>query len=154
MTLQCVPAFTLHHVERPHPVDEVLADLGRYVDTNEHFEFYWLPHTDRASTIENNRTDEAPDRDDEKALARLDILYPNYFFGTLVGVGRLRPSLVPRSGPTVAGGAGSTELVDRSDRILIATGWSGSRKEYCVPRPRPRAPCRASTTSSTGWGCA
>lgn len=137
VTLQCVPAFTLHHVESPHPVDEVLADLDRYVDTNEHFEFYWLPHTDRCATIENNRTDEPPRVKSAYKRWRAEVLYPNYFFGALVAAGRLRPSLVPRLNEVVAGGASSTELVDRSDRILIATRLVRfAEMEYCVPRAR------------------
>ncbi len=137
VTLQCVPAFTLHHVERPHPVDEVLADLDHYVDTNEHFEFYWLPHTDRCATIENNRTDERPQVKSAYKRWRAEILYPNYFFGALVAAGRLRPSLVPRLNQVVASGAGSTELVDRSDHVLIATRLVRfAEMEYCVPRAR------------------
>ena len=137
VTLQCVPAFALRHVERPHPVDEVLADLDRYVDTNEHFELYWLPHTDRCVTIENNRTDEPPRVKSAYKRWRAEILYPNYFFGALVAAGRLRPSLVPRLNRVVASGAGSTELVERSDRVLIATRLVRfAEMEYCVPRAR------------------
>jgi L-gulonolactone oxidase len=137
VTLQCVPAFTLHHVERSHAVDDVLADLDRYVDTNEHFEFYWLPHTDRCSTIENNRTDEAPRVKSAYKRWRAEILYPNYFFGAAVAAGRLRPSLVPRLNQLVASGAGSTELVERSHRVLIATRLVRfAEMEYGVPRAR------------------
>ena len=45
VTLQCVPAFRLHAIEEPVPVDEVLADLDELVSANDHFEFYWVPHT-------------------------------------------------------------------------------------------------------------
>jgi len=139
VTLQCVPAFTLHHVEAPHPFDEVLADLDRYVESNEHFEFYWLPHTDQCATIENNRTDEPPKLKSAYKRWRAEVLYPNYFFGAVVAAGRLRPSMVPRLNQVVASGAGTTELVERSDRILVATRLVRfAEMEYCVPRARAR----------------
>ena len=47
VTLQCVPAFVLHAVERPEPLGEVLDALDERVAAADHFEFYWFPHTDR-----------------------------------------------------------------------------------------------------------
>ena len=59
VTLQVVPAFALQVVEEPMRVDAVLADLDAHVDGNDHFEFFWVPHTGWALTKTNNRTDEA-----------------------------------------------------------------------------------------------
>ena len=39
-------------------VDAVLADLDDHVDGNDHFEFFWVPHTGWALTKRNNRTTE------------------------------------------------------------------------------------------------
>ena len=58
VTLQVVPAFNLRVVEEPLRVDDVLADLDAHVDGNDHFEFFWVPHTGWALTKANNRTDE------------------------------------------------------------------------------------------------
>src|SRR5262249_43483277 len=62
--LGVVSAVPLHRVPACHPsavsepmrVDEVLADLDAHVDGNEHFEFFWVPHTGWALTKRNNRT--------------------------------------------------------------------------------------------------
>ena len=46
-TLQCVPAFGLQAEERPRPLADAARRLRRGVDADDHFEFYWFPHTDR-----------------------------------------------------------------------------------------------------------
>jgi FAD-linked oxidoreductase len=139
VTLQCVPAFNLRHVERRHRLADVLDDLDRYVDANEHFEFYWLPHTDSCATIENNRTDEPPQVKSAYKRWRAEVFYPNYFFGAVVAAGRAAPSLVPRLNGFVAGGLGTTELIQRSDRVLISTRLVRfAEMEYAVPRDRAR----------------
>ena len=58
LTLQCVPAFHLRAVEEPMRVDHVLETLDELVEQNDHFEFYWVPHTGWALTKRNNRTDD------------------------------------------------------------------------------------------------
>src|SRR5207244_8184141 len=57
LTIQCEPAFNLHAVEQPEKLDAVLESFEDRTKTNEHFEFYWFPHTDVCMTKENNRTD-------------------------------------------------------------------------------------------------
>jgi L-gulonolactone oxidase len=139
VTLACVPAFNLHHVERRHRLDEVLDDLDSFVDANEHFEFYWLPHTDYCATIANNRTDHSAHQKSAYKRWRAEVFYPNYFFGAVVGLGRAAPAMVPRLNALVAGGVGTTELVDRSDRILVSTRLVRfAEMEYAIPRERAR----------------
>ena len=55
MTLQCVPSFKLHAAEGPAPLDEVLDSFDVMVAENDHFDFYWFPHTERAVIKCNNR---------------------------------------------------------------------------------------------------
>ena len=56
ITWQTVPAFLLQAREEPMAWDEVLARLDEFAADNEHFEFYWFPHTDGCLTKRNNRT--------------------------------------------------------------------------------------------------
>jgi len=137
VTLQCVPAFTLHHLETRRHLDGVLDELDQLVDANEHFEFYWMPHTDACATIANNRTDDPPIVKSGYKRWRAEVFYPNYFFGAIVKVGRVLPRFVPRLNALVAGGIGTTELVNRSDQILVSTRIVRFvEMEYAVPRAR------------------
>lgn len=43
VTLQCVPAFVMHAIDEPVPLEEVLATLDERVAASDHFEFYWFP---------------------------------------------------------------------------------------------------------------
>jgi L-gulonolactone oxidase len=54
LTLAVVPAFLLRAVERPEPLDGLLERLDAEVEGNDHFEFYWFPHTARTLTKRNN----------------------------------------------------------------------------------------------------
>lgn len=135
LTLACEPAYTLRHVERPGRLDEVVAELEDLVDGHDHFELYWLPHTDTCSLLCNDRTEEAPRPKSAYKRWRAEVFYPNYFFGALVTAGRLQPQLVPRIAQVVAGTVGSARLIDRSDRILISTRLLRFvEMEYAIPR--------------------
>lgn len=56
LTFAVEPAFLLTAHEQPMSFDEVLESLDDLTAVNEHFEFYWFPHTDRCSTKRNNRS--------------------------------------------------------------------------------------------------
>jgi FAD-linked oxidoreductase len=56
LTFAVEPAFLLTAHEQPMGFDEVLSRLDELTAENEHFEFYWFPHTDRCSTKRNNRS--------------------------------------------------------------------------------------------------
>ena len=134
VTLQCVRAFRLHAVEEPAPVDDVLRDLDDLVEANDHFEFYWVPHTRWALTKRNRRTDE-PARPRTRVREWVDdVALNNYAFGVLCRIGRWRPSLIPRLAKVIPN-AGRLDYVDRSDRVFTSPRrvrfWE---MEYGVPR--------------------
>ena len=134
MTLRTVPAFTLRAVEAPARVDEVLADIDGLVDGNDHFEFFWMPHTDTALTKKNNRSDDAP-----RPLSALRHWYQRSFlentaFGTVCAVGRLRPHLIPRLAKVVAA-SGRLDYSDASFRIFASPRRVRFvEMEYALPR--------------------
>ena len=97
VTLQCVPSFELHAAEGPALLDEVLDSFDAMVAENDHFEFYWFPHTDRALTKRNNRV---PQDQIGRRLPRWrylleDEILSNGMFEGLNRLAWLRPSLVP-----------------------------------------------------------
>jgi L-gulonolactone oxidase len=119
VTLQCVPAFHLRAQEGPMRVDQVWEELDAHIAENEHFEFFWVPHTGWALTKRNNRTDEpAPGRGRWNEW-RSDMLMGNYVFGALCRLGRLRPQSIPRIMRLLPGG-GPVEYVDRGYRIFAS----------------------------------
>jgi L-gulonolactone oxidase len=134
VTVQCVPAFRLHAVEQPVPVDEVLAGLDALVEENDHYEFYWVPHTRWALTKRNRRTDE-PARPRPRRREWLDDMFlQNHAFGALCRVGRRWPSLIPRLAKIIPS-TGTVDYVDRSDRVFTSPRkvrfWE---MEYGIPR--------------------
>ena len=59
VTLQAVPAFTLHGVDAPAPLEETLDRIDELAAANDHFELFTFPHSPLALTRTNNRTDGA-----------------------------------------------------------------------------------------------
>jgi FAD/FMN-containing dehydrogenase len=98
VTLQCEPAFTLVAHEGPMPLARVLDQLDDLVEGNEHFEFYWFPHTDTVSTKRNNRLREGQQA---KPLGRVkgwldDEFFANTAFGLTCRIAQRRPAMIPR----------------------------------------------------------
>ncbi len=60
VTLRCVPAYNIHSVQEPRRIDELLDEFDELCKQNDHFEFFWFPHTEWAQAITNTRTQDAP----------------------------------------------------------------------------------------------
>jgi L-gulono-1,4-lactone dehydrogenase len=135
VTLRCVPAFTLHGVDRPEPLETVLAGFEERIAENEHFEFYVFPHCRTALTRANNRT-EAPPRPRSRARAWLeDVLLVNHAFGALCRLGRRFPDRIPQINRLVTRLAGQSRRTDRSDRIFTSPRLVRfTEMEYSLPR--------------------
>ena len=118
-TLQVVPAFRLRALEQPMRLDDVLENAHDLSATNDHFEFFWIPHTKWALTKRNKRTD---DELQPLPLVRGWVektFMENYAFGAVCRVGRARPSLIPRLA-TALPSSGSREYVDQSFKIFAS----------------------------------
>ena len=134
VTLQCVPAFRLHAVEEPIRVDTVLAEINERVDGNEHFEFFWVPHTGWALTKTNNRTDDPVGGQSRWDFIRDKILLENIAFGVVTKLGRYRPSAIPRLSKMVPS-SGRSEYVKSSYQIFASPRWvKFYEMEYAIPR--------------------
>jgi len=135
VTIQCTPAFNLHSGEQPRPLDDVLERLDELADTNDFFEFFWFPHTDRVQSIVSNRTEE-PARPRNRASTYInDILLENHAFGLICRAGRARPSWIPSLNRFTVRLLSSSEMVDRSARIFANPRLVRFvEMEYAVPR--------------------
>jgi L-gulonolactone oxidase len=120
VTLRCVEAFILRAEERPEPLAGVLANLDERVDGNEHFEFYWMPYTERAFTKANNRVpaDSAP-RSRLSAWFNDDLL-ENTLLGGVCRLCRAAPRLTPTLLRTTARFFSPRIYTERSDVVFTS----------------------------------
>jgi len=131
--IRTVPKFALHVEEKPMRLSHVLDNLEDLVSRNDHFEFFWIPHTKWALTKQNNRTDLplAPIPSLKKWWQKS--FMENTAFGMVCRLGKLFPALIPRLA-TALPGSGSTSYVDESFRV-----FASERKvkfvemEYAIP---------------------
>jgi L-gulono-1,4-lactone dehydrogenase len=134
VTLQCVPGFNLRAVEEPMRIDHVIDHLDEYVADNDHFEFFWVPHTGWALTKRNNRTTDPAGGRSRLGEFRDRVLLENVAFGAVCRVGRVRPSWIPRLSRVVPN-SGRTEYVERSYRVFTSPRHVHFYEmEYSIPR--------------------
>lgn len=137
VTLDCVPAFKLHAVERPEPLEAVLES---YVDrclAAHHFEFYWFPHTKVALTKTNMRLAmDAPSRPLGKAKRWVDdSLMSNTLFAGVCNVGKAMPALIPGMNRLASNLTGDREFTDVSTSVFTTQRRVRFREmEYALPR--------------------
>ncbi|WP_280302356.1 D-arabinono-1,4-lactone oxidase [Nocardia abscessus] len=135
MTLRMVPSFVLEGIERPIPVEEVLADLDSFVDGNEHFEFYMFAHSALAMTKRNNRVALREQPRGKAVDWFADILMSNHLFDALCRVSRRQPRLVPLIQRSAAYAGSYRRQVDRSYRVFASPRLIRfTEMEYAIPR--------------------
>jgi L-gulono-1,4-lactone dehydrogenase len=133
ITVQAVPAFRLHAVEEAMRVDEVLADFDGFMTSEDHVEFYWVPHTGWALTKRNRRTDEPARPRPRLQALRDEVLLPNLAFGALCRVGRRRPDWIPRMAKLIPS-SGRIDHIDRSDKVFTSPRMVRFYEmEYAIP---------------------
>jgi L-gulono-1,4-lactone dehydrogenase len=137
VTLRCVPAFRLHAVDLPLPLEDVLADLDRHVDANDHFELFTFPHSPLALTRTNNRTD-APATPRRPRLEWLqDVALDNHAFGALNRVARRAPRKIPALNRFAGRSASRRERVAESFHVFASPRLVRFEEmEYALPRAR------------------
>ncbi|GAB2735909.1 D-arabinono-1,4-lactone oxidase [Kitasatospora kifunensis] len=135
ITFGVEPAFLLAAHEQPMGFAEVLDRFEELTSVNEHFEFYWFPHTERCSTKRNNRS-QGPAAPLPTAKAWLE----DDFLSNTVWEGACRIGRAfPRSVPTIAAVA-SRAWSERSYTDTAYKVFTSPRKvrfiemEYAVPR--------------------
>nr|WTB05041.1 FAD-binding protein [Streptomyces antimycoticus] len=95
ITFAVEPEFLLTAREEPMPFDRVMADFDRLVAENEHFEFYWFPHTGNCNTKRNNRST-GPAAPVGRVSGWVDDeLLSNGIFQVACSVGRAVPATIP-----------------------------------------------------------
>jgi L-gulonolactone oxidase len=137
VTLQAVPAFALHAIEAPAPLEEVLDALPELVDGHDHFEFYWFPHTARTLTKQNNRVEASTPLRPLPRWRRLldDELLSNVVYEGVNRMGAAAPRTVPALSAVAARALSRREYVDASYRVFVSPRRVRfNESEYAVPR--------------------
>jgi L-gulono-1,4-lactone dehydrogenase len=135
VTFRVVPLFLLEAREEPMRWSEVITRLDELTSQNEHFEFYWFPHTEGCLTKRNNRSAGPP-----RPLSRMRYLLDDEFLSnTLFGVSCRLGHAVPATITTVnraAGKAlGSRSYVDAAYKVFTSPRRVRFKEqEYAIPR--------------------
>jgi L-gulono-1,4-lactone dehydrogenase len=137
VTVRCVRAFTIHRIDAPRPLDDVLARFDALVDANDHFELFVFPYTRTALTLTSERTDREP-RPPGRARALLrDVLLENAALALACRTGRRAPALIPRINRTLVRAMSPAEQLDRSHRVYAnRRSVRFTEMEYAIPRDR------------------
>ncbi|MET8505354.1 D-arabinono-1,4-lactone oxidase [Streptomyces sp. NPDC004787] len=95
LTFAVEPLFLLTAREEPMSFDRVTAEFDQLHAENEHFEFYWFPHTDNCNTKRNNRS-AGPAAPVGRVSGWIeDELLSNGVFQLVCSLGRAVPPVVP-----------------------------------------------------------
>jgi FAD-linked oxidoreductase len=136
VTIQCRPAYLLHALEQPEPLDDVLAGFLERSRGEDHFEFYWFPHTLTALTMTNTRL---PLGDQRRPLGRAgrwisDELLANGLYRVVCGAGNVAPAIIPRFNRLAQRVTGNREFTDVSHRVFVTSRTVRFREqEYALP---------------------
>ncbi len=135
VTFAVEPIFTLAAHESPMRWDQALAEADELAASNDHFEMYWFPHTDRLLTKRNNRT-----ADEMTPLSRFkgwldDEFLANRVFSWANRLGNVRPGLRPRINDVAARALSERRFSDVPHKVFTSPRRVVFREmEYAVPR--------------------
>jgi len=135
VTLRCVPAFTIHRVDEPRSLDDVLPRLDELVQSHDHFEAFAMPYTRMALTLTSERTDREPEPRARAAAFMHDVVLENAVLGLFCRTGRAVPRLIPALNRALARLMSGAEHVDASNRVFVnARVVRFTEMEYAIPR--------------------
>ncbi|MFE0462468.1 D-arabinono-1,4-lactone oxidase [Kitasatospora sp. NPDC058965] len=121
VTLQCVPLFALHARDTALPVAEVLDQVHELAEGNDHFEFFWFPHSETALTRRFTRLPGDTELRPVPALTRrLDDALNGPGFEALCRIGTRFPAAVRPIARFAARAMSAREWTDLSYRVFAS----------------------------------
>ena len=135
LTFRVVPAFLLEAREQAMSWSQVISQLDELTADNEHFEFFWFPHSEGCLTKRNNRSD-GPARPLPRWRYLLDDEFlSNSVFGLTNRVGRLLPAAIPSINSVSAKALGSRTYIDAAYKVFTSPRRVRFKEEeYAIPR--------------------
>ena len=136
VTFRVVPAFLLEAREQPMRYSEVIARLDELTSENEHFEFYWFPHSEGCLTKRNN-VSAGPARPLRRWQRWLDDEFlSNTVFGATCRLGHWFPPAIRPVNAVAARALGTRSYADAAYRVFTSPRRVRFKEqEYAIPRP-------------------
>jgi FAD-linked oxidoreductase len=135
ITFRVVPAFLLEAREEPMTWSAVMSHLDEFSEDNEHFEFYWFPHSEGCLVKRNNRTDGAARPLPRWRYLLDDELLSNSVFGLTCQLGRGVPAVIPVINSAAARALGSRTYTDAAYKVFTSPRRVRFKEEeYAIPR--------------------
>lgn len=135
VTFNVVPAFLLEAREEPMSWSQVISQLDELTADNEHFEFFWFPHSEGCLTKRNNRTD-----GQARPLPRWRYLLDDEFisnsvFGAACALGYRVPAIIPTVNGAAARALGARTYADAAYKVFTSPRRVRFKEqEYAIPR--------------------
>ncbi|MBA5220865.1 D-arabinono-1,4-lactone oxidase [Streptomyces griseoaurantiacus] len=135
VTFAVEPVFLLSAREEGMRLDRVLAEFDQLWAENEHFEFYWFPHTGNTNTKRNNRS-AGPRRPVHWARTWYeDEFLSNGLFRAVNHLGRAVPATIPTIARVASRGMPTRTYTDLPYRVFTSPRRVRFMEmEYAVPR--------------------
>jgi FAD-linked oxidoreductase len=135
VTLRVVPAFLLEAREQPMRWSEVISRLDELTSGNEHFEFYWFPHTEGCLTKRNNSSPGPPRPLPAFRYLLDDEFLSNTLFGVTCRLGHAFPAAIKTVNGVAGKALGSRSYVDAAYRVFTSPRRVRFKEqEYAIPR--------------------
>jgi L-gulono-1,4-lactone dehydrogenase len=135
VTFNVVPAFLLEAREEPMSWSQVLSRLDEFTGDNEHFEFYWFPHSEGCLTKRNNRIDGPASPLPRWRYVLDDEFVTNSLFGLACRVGSRVPAVIPAVNSVAARALGARTYSDAAYRVFTSPRRVRFKEqEYAIPR--------------------
>ncbi len=135
ITFGVEPSFLLTAREEAMPFDTVLSTFDQLAAENEHFEFYWFPHTDNCNTKRNNRSlgPAAPLHPVRGWLD--DELLSNGVFQAVCALGKAVPSAIPAIARVSSRALSARTYTDTAYKVFTSPRRVRFiEMEYAIPR--------------------
>ena len=134
VTLRTVPAFNLHRIDEVRGLEDVLANLGRDVRENDHYEFFVFPYATNACTIRRNRTDASPRPRGRVTQTVSEVILGYYLAEGLFRLTRRVHGLIPPFNRVAAPLVSEGEYIERSYRVFSSERrFRFTEMEYALP---------------------
>ncbi len=135
VTFKVVPSFLLEAREKPMRWSEVITRLDELTSENEHFEFYWFPHTEGCLTKRNNRSAGPPRPLPRTRYLLDDEFLSNTVFGIACRLGHMVPAVIKPVNAMAGKALGSRTYVDAAYRVFTSPRRVRFKEqEYAIPR--------------------